>query len=93
MRYLGLGNIAFTRIDGKSYTVKDFREFPEYVKMKSVKTKRGDFIDEIATRKDVYGRGAEPESYRIFEMNAVKIAENNFDIVKCKTLDIPDINV
>jgi len=46
-------------------------------------------LDEIATRTEAYGEGAESSAYRVFEENAVEIMENRLDMGKIKKLRVP----
>ena len=47
------------------------------------------FLDEIASRPDVYGEDAEGDCYLIFDMNADAIASASFDLGTLKVLVIP----
>ncbi len=48
-------------------------------------------LDEIASRRDVYGAEQESQAWRIFDHNAEEIAEANFDIDKLVELRIPNL--
>ena len=89
MRYLNVDTISFEDIYGKTYAVKDMREYPDYQTQQKLKIYKGDRIDEIATRPEYYGDEAENEAYKIFEHNADVILEAKFDLSKIKELDIP----
>jgi hypothetical protein len=47
------------------------------------------FIDEIATREEVYGSDSEFESYKLVDHNIVEIFDNVFNLLKLKKLRIP----
>lgn len=91
MRYMNIPNISFETLSGTSFSIKDFREYPSsYTKMMSYKVNSSDMVDEIASHKDIYGEGGEMDSYRIVDMNIVKLVEAGFNLAKLKSIDIPD---
>ena len=47
------------------------------------------FLDEIASRPDVYGDGHEADCYLIYDMNADAIASASFDLGMTKRLIVP----
>jgi len=47
------------------------------------------FLDEIASRPDVYGQDHESDAYLLFDMNADAIASNSFDLATVKQLVVP----
>jgi len=71
------------------YSVVGFREIPTYVTKTTYTPITGEMLDEIASRREFYGVGNEPEYYKIFEHNKVKIVENGFSIDKIVGLGIP----
>jgi hypothetical protein len=90
MRYQEIDNIVFTDYKGKSYTIKDMREYPtDYTLFLNLKTTANDMIDEIANRKDIYGSNSEHMVYKIYENNIIKLFESEFDMNEIKTLAIP----
>lgn len=89
MRYFEIDNISFTNSNGKTVYIKDVRPIPEYVTATYINLKNGDTLDEIASRKEIYGDGAEDQSYKIFEHNIVEICDANFDLNKLKKMKIP----
>jgi hypothetical protein len=90
MRYQTIENITFVDINGISYNIKDMREYPEYTTKVIVKTSENDFIDEIATRKEIYGDNNENVSYKIYDHNIVKLREANWEMSNIKELNIPN---
>lgn len=89
MRFSGIDTVSFTNIDGKSYPVKAFREIPAYTMAMQVDCDAGTFLDEVASRSDVWGKGAEGLAYKIFEANMLEIVGRGFDLSKLKKLTIP----
>jgi hypothetical protein len=89
LRYIQIDTISFTDVNGNSYAIKDMREIPDYVKMTTVDVKTSDKIDEIASRNMVYREGAEDQSFKIFDMNRVKLHETEYDLGRVKLLEIP----
>ena len=89
MRYEETDTIKFTTIDGKELSIKDIREYESLESVAKINVYDSKFIDEIATREDVYGEESEFESYKIADQNIVNLFENSFDITKIKTLGIP----
>lgn len=89
MRDMFLDDIVFESASGKSYTIKDMREYPEYVFWKRIKINSGDDLDEIASRNTVYGQDGELLFYTIFEFNRVALFDLQFDTTLLRTIDIP----
>jgi hypothetical protein len=89
MRYLNVPNILFKTVNGNSFTIKDFREIPTYTLLAAININKDDMLDEIAQRQEVYGEGLEDLCYMLFDMNVEKLAENNFNLSKLQTLQIP----
>lgn len=88
MRYQQVDDIVYTDKNGKSVTIKDMREYPEYTQQTTVMTKADDMVDEIAVRNDIYGANAEHRVYSIYEFNIENFYENNMNMIK--TLRIPN---
>jgi len=93
MRYVEIETISFTDIIGNQYPVKEMREYPVYQTLFEIKIEDGDYIDEIASRPQVFGEGSEDQAYLIFEHNIVAIAEADWDLSKIKKLRIPAQNL
>lgn len=89
MRYFTQDDIVFTNRNGKSFTLKEIREFPKYVTMAILQIQGASSLDEIASREEVYGDDMESQSYKIFEHNAKDIVNAGFDLTKLTTLRIP----
>ena len=84
-----LENIIFDAPDGKSYSIKKMREYPQYKFMKKVEIQKGDMLDEIACRPDVYGENSEAEYYKIAEFNMIDLFDVRFDLDRIKVINIP----
>jgi len=89
MRYIEVDTISFTDIDGNSYPVKDIRPIDTETIAYEIDVKDGDLLDEVASRKEVYGDNGELQSYRLFDANIVKLTEAGFKIQGLKTLKVP----
>lgn len=88
-RYISVDTITYLHTDGNSYPVKDVRLIPEETIGLEIDTKQDDLLDEIASRKSVYGDNGEVQAYRIFDANIVKLTEANFELTNIKRLKIP----
>ena len=88
-RYINVDTYTFVDQSGNSYTLKERREIPDQTIAYTINIHEGDQIDEIATRRDVYGVGSEGDSHKIFDANLVDIVESKFDLSKLRTLKIP----
>jgi hypothetical protein len=91
MRYVNINNVSFTRLNGDSVLIKDFREYPAYIKRLSYSVKANDMIDEIITRKDLLGDSAESESYKIVDFNITRLFEADWNLGSLRSIDIPDM--
>lgn len=89
MRYQTIPTISFTDIYGKSYAIKDKREYPKYSTGSTLDIKVGDSIDEIITRREYYGDDSEGEVYKAVEHNIEDLFEAKFDVSKLKSIKIP----
>jgi hypothetical protein len=89
LRYVDIETVVFTDVDGNDNPVKDIREISDQVQSFEIDVKESDSIDEIASRSSVYGESGELQSYKIHDLNIVKLVENNFDVGKLKRLKIP----
>ena len=92
MRNLTVSTITFTDKNGVQYPVKDMREYAEQETGTIINLRDGDYIDEIASRRDVYRTGSEDLSYQIIEANRIKIVDSDWDLSRLKQLIIPVIN-
>lgn len=81
--------IAFTNYAGKQINVKDVRPISSQTLAFEIDKKENDLLDEIASRKEVYGNMGELQSWRIFDLNIVRLAEVNFDLTRLKRIKIP----
>ena len=88
-RYLNVDTITFTDINGRSYPVKDIRPISTQVLNFTTALKKGDLLDEIATRPEVFGDFAENQAWRIFDSNVVELTQVDFDLSQLKRLKIP----
>ena len=92
MRYAEIDNVPFTNALGNTYNIKDMREFPTgYTKARTIQLKKGDSLDEIACRREIYGANSEISIFQIFDFNVVALTEAGFDLDKIKSLDIPNL--
>jgi len=91
MRYIREPTVIFTDRSGQSYEIKETRRLEVLTTMLEMNLRMGDAIDEIATRKTVYGDEAEVLAYKIFDHNAVAIADAGYDLSRLKTLKIPQV--
>jgi len=91
MRYVDIENITFTDINGNSFEIKDIRPIPEQQLLTSLKLSKNDFIDEIASRPSIYGDGAEDLTFKIVDLNIIKIVESKFNFDNIRTLKIPNL--
>ena len=87
-RYNNVDTIVFTDINGNQYSVKDIRPISNQVPAFEIEKREDDLLDEIASRKEVFGDFGETQSWRIFDLNIVKLTEVNFDLTKLKRLKI-----
>jgi len=89
MRYLNTEKITFI-IDDKIAIMNDIRPIPIYTTRETINIREGEFLDEIATRKNVFGPDSEISIYTIFEHNVLDLFENYFNLWDLKTLNIPN---
>ena len=88
-RYANVETITFTDINGNSYPVKDVREISTQTLSFKIDKNENDLLDEIASRREVYGDFGEVQSWRIFDLNIVEFTEKNFDLTKINRVKIP----
>lgn len=84
-----LQSIIFTDMAGNSYTIKSMREYTPQTTWFTLNLQQGDEIDEIASRKEVYGNGGEAQYYKIVNHNIAALFDVGFDLSQLKTLDVP----
>lgn len=89
MRNINVPDVVFTDREGNQFKIKAMREYPDYDTARSITIKRGDYIDEVCTREDVFKQGGEDQSFTIFEHNVVELTDNRFDLGKMPKLKIP----
>ena len=88
-RYIDVDTIVYTDINRKSYSVKDAREISNQTLGFTIDVKKGNLLDEIASRKQIYGDNGESQAWKIFDINIAELAEVDFDIDQLKRLKIP----
>lgn len=85
---IGVPDVPFSFFDN-DYTIKGIKDIPVYSRTIEIKILKGQLLDEIATKPEVYGEGKEFESYKIFEANVAALVDAKFDLSNIKTLKIP----
>ena len=88
-RYIGVDTISFTDVNGNTFPVKDIRPISDQTLNFEIDKKENDLIDEVASRRQVFGNFGEIQSWRIFDINIVKLTEYKFDHTKMKRIKIP----
>ena len=61
MRYQTVDTVSFTDSTGKTVNIKDMREYDDFLNFTFVNVNNSKFIDEIVSRKNVYGNNSESE--------------------------------
>lgn len=90
MRYFNIEEITFKNALGRSVKIKDLLPIPARSNNSVIiAIAKGDELDEIATRTDIYGEGYESSAYNIFAENIEELTQNDFDMDRLKTLRIP----
>ena len=89
MRFLDVPIVSFTAANGKSYQVRDRRPITVYDTAFDMDVSNRDMLDEIASRREVWGANSEGLAYAIFDNNIEKLVELNFDMSQIRTLHIP----
>lgn len=89
MRYAQVATVSFEGADGRVLPVKELREIPTYELSGTVDRGVQEDVDDTASRGEVFGDGGEGESYRIWEANAVVIADAGYDLARVKKLAVP----
>jgi len=88
-RYSDVDTISFEDLNGNLFPVKDIRLISTQTLAFEIDKNENDLLDEISSRREVYGDFGEIQSWRIFDINIVKLTEVNFDIRKLKRIKIP----
>ena len=89
MRDFDVADMIFTDINGKSFVVKEMREYPTDVTLRQAyKVRSEDTLDLIAVKQ--YGEGTESDSYKIFDYNREAIVDNQFSLKGIKSIGIPN---
>ena len=78
MRYQNVDTVSFTDAVGVTRAVKEMRELPAVQVAGKVDWPQGGFMDEIASRNNIWGENAEAQSYRLHAANMVAIIEGGF---------------
>lgn len=89
MRYFREPDVVFTNANGVSVTLKETRELEELETATEIEVHENDMLDEIATKRDVYGENAEALVYKLFDANAVEIIESGYNLGRVGKLKIP----
>lgn len=89
MRDLQVETISYTDSVGKSHAIKDMTEYTDQALAATIPIQKYDRIDEVVTRKEVYGDDSEEDINKVVEMNIEEIYESRFDLTKIKELRIP----
>lgn len=90
MRYLRSDDETFTTAGGQQVKVK--ATLPMVGRSSAffeVPCGPGIALDEVATRPDAYGAGAESSAYSIFEENAAEIFDARLDMGRVRKLRVP----
>ena len=90
MRYMDIDTITFEDANGISYPIKDTRPIPSLPVIFTITKNENEFIDEIATRDDIYGTNREGDSFKVYDANAIKMVEKRFDFTKIKRLKVTE---
>jgi hypothetical protein len=89
MRYQGASTFVFTDVYGRTGTVYDMREIPEYQARLTIAVGRDVELDEVASRTYVFGEGGEASAYKLFEANMATILDVGFDMSLLGSLVVP----
>lgn len=89
MRYTDVETITFTDSNGNSFPVKNVREISTQTLAFEIDKNENDLLDEVASRREVFGEFGEIQSWRIFDLNIAEFTEVDFDLTKIKRVKIP----
>jgi hypothetical protein len=81
--------ISFNDENGTVFPVRDIKPFADLQSGKIIEVNSKMDLDELASRKEIYGDDTEGLTYLIVEKNAEILIENDFDLNRVKKLDIP----
>ena len=88
-RYVNVDTISYEDINGNTYPVKDIRPISSQTLAFEIDKRENDLLDEIVSRREVFGNFGEVQSWRAFDLNIVKFTEANFDLTKINKIKIP----
>jgi hypothetical protein len=88
MRYIEIDNIEFETAAGDIVLVKDIREIPDYNILVNYKY-QGEDLDELISKVQYYGDGAESETYTMVEANKIILDESDYKLADIRQLIIP----
>lgn len=88
-RYIAVDTVIFTDTNGIPHSVKDRRDISTQTLSHEIDVKEGDLLDEIASRREVFGDFGENQAWRIFDLNIAELYQVDFDLSKIKRLKIP----
>jgi hypothetical protein len=90
VRYQNTPDATFTTSRGKRVLLKDNLPLVERaLRYTTVTTDSESFLDEIASRDELWGEGSESMAYKIFDENITELFENNFDLGVLQSIRIP----
>ena len=89
MRYFDVPIVTFNDANGRVAQVRDVRPIPNQVIDFEIPIKQGDLLDEVASRENIYGEGAESQSYKLFDANIVALFDAQFDLSQIRRLRVP----
>lgn len=90
MRYFNIEDITFTNALGRSVKIKDLLPVPTPSENSvALILAKGDQLDEIATRTNIYGEGYEGKAYDIFAENIEELTQVDFNLDRLKKIRIP----
>ena len=79
MRYLNVPTYSYPQAGGVTVSVHEMRDLPTYDTAFTMKLFGGEDFDEVASRPEVYGDGAEMNAYKLHEANIVAVFEAMLD--------------
>lgn len=90
MRYLQVEAVPFRAPDGRVVAVKIGRVVtPNTGAAARAPVLPGGTLDEVASRPEVYGAGAEGQAYRLFDENAIEIMQSRYTLEGVRELRVP----
>jgi|WetSurMetagenome_2_1015567.scaffolds.fasta_scaffold10807_3 hypothetical protein len=89
MRYLDSPTIIYTDINGKTYPVKDTLPIRTFQTGTVIKKEKDLMLDELISRKELYGEETEDLTWAVVDHNIEAIVEADFDIGKLASIKIP----